>query len=80
MSQFDKAWDHFNSKPIPRDITFDELKYIVEHFGFEIENDGKHVKIKHNDSGAKIPIPIHGKTVQYVYIKQVKEAINKLNN
>ena len=79
MSQFDKAWEKFNRIPIPKDITFEELLFIVKHFNFEVQNDGKHVKVRHKESGIKIPIPIHGKTVGPVYIKQVKDAINIIN-
>lgn len=79
MSQFDKAWKKFTRIPIPKDITFEELMFIAKHFNFEVQNDGKHVKIRHKESGVKIPIPIHGKTVGPVYIKQVKDAINELN-
>lgn len=79
MSQFEKAWKKFNRCPIPCDISFTELQYVAQHFGFETLNDGKHVKLRLKSLGIKIPIPIHGKTVQAVYIKQVKEAINKLS-
>lgn len=78
MSQFEKAWEKLNRKPTPTDITFSELKCIAEKFGFEVEKRGKHVKLRHRESGIKIPIPIHGKTVGFAYIEQVKEAINKI--
>lgn len=78
MSQFDKAWEKFVRIPIPKDITFEELTFIVNHFGFEIQNDGKHVKVRHRQANIRIPIPIHGKTVGPAYIKQVKEAISSI--
>ena len=79
MSQFDKAWKKFNRTPRPKDITFEEVMFIANHFDFEVQTDGKHVKVRHKETGIKIPIPIHGKTVGPVYIKQVKDAINTLN-
>ncbi len=80
MSQFEKAWEKFNRVPIPKDITLDELKYIVEHFGMTVKGGGggHGVGIRFAALGIRIPIPIHGNIIDPVYIKQVKNAINEI--
>lgn len=81
MSQFDKAWEKFNRVPIPKDITFEDIKYIAEHFGFEIVHDGKHgIKVRYRPLNIKIPIPIHGKTIGVAYIAEIKKAINRISD
>ena len=80
MSQLEKALEKFFRTPEPKDITVDELKCVVEHYGMIMEiGKGKHgVKIRYRPKNIKIPIPIHGKEVQVVYIKQIKNAINEI--
>lgn len=81
MSQEEKALKKFFRIPTPNDITIDELKYVVESYGMEMEmGKGKHgVKVRYRPKNIKIPIPIHGKTIQEVYIKQIKNAINEID-
>lgn len=80
LSQFEKAWKKFNRKPIPNDITYDELFYIVTKFGFEVDKgDGKHpLKIRYRKLGIKLPIPVHGNHVKEAYIQEVKRAIEQV--
>ena len=75
----DKKLEKLYRKPIPNDIMFDEIVAISEHFGCFIDYGGNHVKIVYKGSFSRvIPIPRHGKTVQEVYIKQVKELIDRI--
>ena len=73
MSTFDKMYKKFCRKPIPNDITFDEIETISKHFGCIVESGGKHSKkIIHPPTGTVIPIPMHGKHVGEAYIKELK--------
>ena len=37
LTQFFKAYEKFYRKPIPNDITVDEVIYLAQHFGCEIK-------------------------------------------
>lgn len=79
MGQFEKLYEKFQRKPIPNDITFDELKVIAEHYGCIVVSGGKHSKkIVYEPLGTVIPIPMHGKTVKEAYIKEVKNLIDQI--
>lgn len=80
MSQFEKAMEKLNRKPVPNDITYQELFYILTKLGFEIDKgQGKHPwKVRYRKFGIKFPIPIHGKTVDEAYIEQAKLAIERV--
>lgn len=72
MSQREKAWRHFNSKPTPNDITFEEVETLAESFGCTVKYGGKHPKVVHKPSGTVIPVPRHGKYIGEAYINQLK--------
>lgn len=80
MSQFEKAMEKLNRKPVPNDITYPELFNILTKLGFEIDKgQGKHPwKVRYKKLGIRIPIPVHGKTVPEAYIEQVKLAIDRV--
>lgn len=80
MSTFDKLYKKFNRKPIPNDMTFDEIEVIAKHFGCIVRSGGKHSKqIMDIPSGTVIPIPMHGKCVGEAYIKQLKILFEKVS-
>lgn len=72
MSTIEKRLKKFYRKPIPNDITFDEVQSLAEYFGCIVAGGGNHMKVVHPASGTVIPIPRHGKTVKEAYIKQLK--------
>ncbi len=75
----DKKMEKLYRKPIPNDMTFNEISAIAEHFGCIIDAGGNHLKIVYKGSFMRvIPIPRHGKTVQEAYVKQVKDLIDKI--
>lgn len=78
MSTIEKRLKKFYRKPIPNDITFDEVQALAEYFGSTIVGGGNHMKIVHSSSGTVIPIPRHGKTVKEAYIKQLKVLFDKI--
>lgn len=79
MSAFDKAYSKFCRKPIPNDITFEEVETIAKRFGCIIDSGGKHSKkIIHIKTGTVIPIPMHGKCVKEAYIKQLKQLFQRI--
>lgn len=72
MSTIEKRLKKFYSKPIPNDITFEEIASLATYFGCIVANGSNHTKIVHQPSGTVIPVPRHGKTVGEAYIKQLK--------
>ncbi len=79
MSTIDKRIKKFYRKPIPNDITFDEIEVIAKYFGCQVVSGGNHSKkIVHVPSGTVIPIPIHGNTIKEAYIKQLKTLFDKI--
>ena len=73
MSRYEKLKQKFYEKPIPNDITFNEVFVLASKYGCLVDNGGKHsVKIVHKESGTVIPIPKHGNTVGEAYIQQLK--------
>jgi hypothetical protein len=68
-------------KPIPNDITFDEVERLANAYGCKVLAGGKHSKkIVDVPSGTVIPIPMHGKHVQEAYIKELKDLFAEIEN
>lgn len=80
MSQFEKLKKKIYEKPVRNDMTFDEIKTLVEAYGCLISGKGKHVKIVYRPLGYVIPIPCHGKCVGEAYVKQVRDLIDQIEN
>ena len=79
MSSFEKRYMWFCRKPIPNDITFEDIEVIAKHFGCMVVTGGNHSKkIVHKPSGTVIPIPMHGKYVGEAYIKQLKKLFDRI--
>lgn len=78
MSKVEKVIKKFYRKPIPNDISYEELERVAKYFGCIVDKKGgKHsFRIVHPESGTVIPIPTHGKTVKEAYIKQAKELFD----
>lgn len=79
MSTLEKLKAKFNEKPIPNDITFDEVERLANAYGCRVISGGKHSKkIADVPSGTVIPIPMHGKYVQEAYIKELKDLFAEI--
>ena len=79
MSTLEKLKVKFNEKPIPNDITFDEVERLANAFGCRVMSGWKHSKkIVDIPSGTVIPIPMHGKYVQEAYIKELKDLFAEI--
>ena len=80
MSKEEKLIEKFYKKPIPNDITYEEVARIAGYFGCTVLiGRGKHsMKVVHKESGTVIPIPKHGNHVKEAYIKQLKDLFNQL--
>ena len=73
MSTIEKRIAKFYRKPIPNDITLEDVEALARHYGCTVLSGGRHgTKIAHIPSGTVIPIPIHGKTIGEAYVKQLK--------
>ncbi|MDO9161324.1 MAG: type II toxin-antitoxin system HicA family toxin [Methylococcaceae bacterium] len=74
MSKQQKALERLLAQPIPADITWDELKKVLEGFGYkELKNDGSRRKFFNKELEAVINLhkPHPGNIVKKVYIGQV---------
>lgn len=80
MSTIEKRIQKFYRKPIPSDITFDDVKALAEYYGCLVISGGNHSKkVVHVPSGTVIPIPMHGKTVKEAYIKELKKLFDNIS-
>ena len=81
MSTLEKLKAKFNEKPIPNNISFDEVERLAKSYGCGVVSGGKHSKkIVDVPSGTVIPIPMHGKYVQEAYIKELKDLFAEIEN
>lgn len=79
MGTLEKRLKKFNRKPIPNDITFDDIEVIATYYGCIIDSGGKHgKKIVYPPLGRVIPIPMHGKCIKEAYIKELKELFSEI--
>lgn len=79
MSALEKLKEKFNEKPIPNNISFDEVERLAKSYGCGVAAGGKHSKkIVDVTSGTVIPIPMHGKYVQEAYIKELKDLFAEI--
>ena len=79
MSTIEKRIKKFYKKPIPNDITFDDVEALASYFGCQIISGGNHSKkVVHVPSGTVIPIPMHGKNIKEVYVKELKVLFDSI--
>lgn len=79
MSTIQKRLEKFYRKPIPNDITFDDVEAIAKYYGCQVATGGNHSKkIVHVPSGTVIPIPMHGKNIKEAYIKELKKLFDSI--
>ncbi len=82
MTQFQKKRDKLFKKPIPSDLTEDEIISIAKQYGCKILTGGNHqhriVFDPESDCPIQrkvIPIPSHGKSVPEIVVKELKQLI-----
>jgi len=78
MSSVEKRMKKFYRRPIPNDITFDDIEVLATHFGCKISTGGKHTKVVHVESGTVIPIPRHGKNIKEAYVKRLRALFDSI--
>ena len=80
MSRIEKDVKKFYKKPIPNDITYEEVKKVANFFGCTVNTKGgRHpLRVVHKESGTVIPIPVHGNTVKEAYIKQLQDLCDMI--
>lgn len=79
MSKYQKALDRLTSRPTPTDFAWDELKRVLEGFGYkEIKNDGSRRKFFNKELGDVIILhkPHPENVIKKVYINQVVEHLS----
>ena len=78
MSTDEKLLAKILEKPTRNDITIDELISVAPLMGFEVCGGGKHpIHLFHKCTGKIIPIPVHGKCVKAVYIREAVKTYLK---
>ena len=82
MANEKKLIEKFQKEPLPKDIALDELIRYLELYGFEIiKNRGKgsHCIAKHKNLERPFTIPSkNGKTVSFVYLKELNKIIKSM--
>lgn len=78
MSKIAKLENKFYRKPIPNDITFEEMETLMKHYGCEIVYGGNHPKVVYREYGTIIPVPKHGNAIGEAYIKQLKDLLDMI--
>ena len=81
MSTIEKLIKKCKNKPIPKDITIDEVIRISKYYGCIVKTGGNHqIRIAHVSSGRIIPIPVHGNTVKPAYIQELNELFELIES
>lgn len=80
MSRIQKLIEKLYRKPIPNDMTYEEIEKLALYFGCKFQKSGgRHpMKVIHLETGTIIPIPTHGKTVKEVYVKELKKLFDTI--
>lgn len=79
MTQVKKLRDKLYRKPVPNDMTIDEIEKLARAFGCKIKKGGNHqYSVVHIPSGTVIPIPYHGKCIKEAYIKELKDLFDRI--
>lgn len=82
MANDKKIIEKFQKEPLPKDIALDELIRYLELYGFEIiKNRGKgsHCIAKYKNLERPFTIPSkNGKTVSFVYLKELNKIIKSM--
>lgn len=87
MTQLGKRRKKLFQKPIPNDMTEEEIFSIAEQYGCSIHTGGNHQhKIVFNPDEncpiqqKSIPVPSHGKNVPEVVIRELKQLIIEIED
>lgn len=79
MSTIEKLIRRMLQKPVPKDMTIDEIERIAAFYGCSIITGGNHqIRIRCNNPKRTIPIPIHGNTIKPAYIKELIELFEEI--
>lgn len=75
MSRKNKVIEKLLQKPTPKNVTWDEYKAFIEHYGYQMKNGkGSRRKFYKEEAGFGIPISVHephpDRIVLQVYVKQ----------
>jgi predicted RNA binding protein YcfA (HicA-like mRNA interferase family) len=75
MSKLKKLVERFLA--VPPEVRFEEVRYILEAFGFrEVRSKGSHHSFRRED-GLKITVPkTGGQNVKGSYVRQIVELLN----
>lgn len=79
MAKHTKLREKLFANPAPRNFTWDELVYLLEHYGYEIHNNNGGSSRKFVNKGAGHIISLHkphpGNELKAYVVKRAKEAI-----
>lgn len=80
MSKHQKALAKLCSKPTPKDFTWNELKNVMEHFGFEtISGSGSSRRFHHAEKNINFLLhePHPQKTILICYINEIVKFLEE---
>lgn len=82
MSRFEKLLERLFQKQYPKDFTFNELVFLMKHFGYDVrQGSGSRVSFGPNDFGDRLFLHVpHGSTenvLKKYQVEQIKDFIKK---
>ncbi|MBP5446320.1 MAG: type II toxin-antitoxin system HicA family toxin [Acholeplasmatales bacterium] len=79
MASIDKLIEYFQKSPLPKEVSLDDFKKYLEHYGFiinEKRGKGSHIIATREDLSRPYVIPSkNGKTVSFVYLQKLNKII-----
>ena len=77
MTRFNKLKERIERDKTPKDITYEEIKKYLKHYGYELEriNGSHHMFV--GEDGDLIILPIHSNRIKYVYVKKIIDKCGK---
>ncbi len=81
MSTLEKLKKKFNEKPVPNDITIEDVIRLAKAYGCKIVTGGNHqIRIVYKPLGTVIRLSCHGKNVKEAYIVEPKELFSEIES
>lgn len=82
MTKIGKLIEEMNKKPTPSNVSFEDFKKYLEHFGFVlVRTNGSHNIFEHIKTNESFSIPTkNGKTVKPNYIAMMNRKIEEMED
>jgi len=77
MTQIQKLYDKIKNNP--RNVSFEELSKLMEHFGFEVRSRASHYTFRHGKLNEIITVKKEPGQIKVIYIKKCLTAIESIS-